>query len=412
MTLDTHKTVKPIEASDLPPAPARLSSLALVFRLVLIALVLGAAVALTFWMLGSKPKSKPRPKARTAPLVEVAPVRFDAHSIRIPAMGTVIAARDLELRPEVSGRIIELSDSFEPGGLFARGELLLRLDPRDYELEVTRRQSALERAQSELLLEQGNQIVARREMEFLGQNVSPEEEALMLRQPQLLSLQAAVASARADLKRARLDLSRTELRAPFNAVVVEKVAELGGELSGGSQVARLAGTDAFWVEASIPVNQLSFMDIPGASAQVRLSLNGQSRQSRIGRVIRRLPALEQQGRMARILVEIIDPLELAAKKGAELLLGSYVHLEIVGRPLDRALELPRELLRDRQSLWVLAPDGTLDIRPVEIAFRNPDHVLISGGVQDGESIIVSDLSAPVQGMPLRAGAASAAGEQP
>lgn len=409
---ESPQETKPVQASELPPPPAPLSPLALCFRLCVIALVLGVALWATFWMLGSKPKSKPRPQARTAPLVEVRQAAFTPRQIRVPASGTVIPARDLELRPEVSGTVAELSGAFVPGAELRKGEVLLRIDDREYRLAVARSLAALEQIRSELLLEQGNQIVARGEFELLGEAVSEKERDLMLRLPQLRSLEARLKAAEADLAQAELDLERTAVRVPFNAVVVEKRVELGSRVNESTALARLAGTDAFWAEVSVPLHLLDFIEIPGAPARIRPYRNGIAHQGREGRVIRRLPALEEQGRMARLLVEVRDPLSLA-RKAEPLLLGSYVQLEIEGRPLAAALELPRNLLREGDRLWVLSPGGTLDIREVEVAFRDREHVLITGGIEAGERLILTELPAPVQGMPLRSEdeAVAAAGKE-
>jgi hypothetical protein len=102
-------------------------------------------------------------------------------------------------------------------------------------------------------------------------------------------------------------------------------------------------------------------------------------------------------------VSVRDPLGREAEAGAEplLLLGSFVRVEIQGRVLDGVAALDRRLLRDGDRVWVMRTDGTLDIRPVSVAFGGDRRVLISHGLEDGERVVTTDLPAPVDGMPLR-----------
>jgi len=113
--------------------------------------------------------------------------------------------------------------------------------------------------------------------------------------------------------------------------------------------------------------------------------------------------VETQGRMVELLIEVADPLALAEQSARQpkLLLGSYVRVEIEGASLPRAAMIERELIRDGDQVWIMDDQGNLDIRPVEIAFRARDHVLVTAGINPGEKLIISNLPSPVQGMALR-----------
>jgi RND family efflux transporter MFP subunit len=285
---------------------------------------------------------------------------------------------------------------------------MLRLDPRDHELAVRQRESALARARAALQLEQGNQSIARQEFEVLGESIRDEDRDLVLRKPQLDSALAEVAAAEAALGEARLALARATLRAPFDALVRTRSVELGARVAPGTPVAILVDTSAYWVELSLPVSQLRFVSLPAAGAPgspVKVfdpSAWGPGA-SRAGRVIRLLGDIEPEGRMARVLVEIPDPLALRPENAGKpaLLVGSYVRGEIEGTALEGVVSLDRALLRDGDRVWVMNAKGELEIRPVEVAFRGSEHVLVSSGLAPGERIVVSELSAPVEGMPLR-----------
>jgi hypothetical protein len=116
-----------------------------------------------------------------------------------------------------------------------------------------------------------------------------------------------------------------------------------------------------------------------------------------------LGALETEGRMARILVEVQDPLGLnsAGNNQLPLLIGEYVRIEIEGRRLQNVYRIPRAALRDDANLWIVSNDGKLDIRKVDIVWRDTQTVLLREGLEPDERLIVSDLPSPIKGMPVQ-----------
>ena len=120
-------------------------------------------------------------------------------------------------------------------------------------------------------------------------------------------------------------------------------------------------------------------------------------------MIRILSDLETDGRMARLLVSVQDPLGLKDPKRdrAGLLIGDYVRIEILGREVDHVVRIPRTALRDNTEIWIAGKDGKLHIRPVETIWRDTDTVLLRDGIEPGERLIVSDLQTPVDGMTVR-----------
>jgi len=364
-------------------------------------------------LMQSGPSAKREPPPRQARLVETRPLVIGSARTRIDAMGTVMPAESVTLQPQVGGEIISVSDDLEPGGLFRTGDELLRIDPRDYELAVLQRESEVAQAQSTLRLEQGQQSIARREFEILNESLQDDDQELVLRKPQLESVRAQLALAKAKLEQAKLDLQRSRIRAPFNAIVESIDVDVGTRVTSASTLATLAGTDSCWLEVSVPVKQLKWIDIPRGSttqgSRVRITNPAAwgAGTFREGRVIRLAGGLEEEGRMARLFVEVDDPFTLKPENSGKpvMLLGSYVSAEIEGRPLEQVAAIAREHLRDGDRLWIMGADATLEIRQVDIVFRGRDQVLVADGVAAGEQLVVTDLAAPVAGMPLRSTAA-------
>jgi multidrug efflux pump subunit AcrA (membrane-fusion protein) len=448
------------QSTDAAVAP-RPHWLSRVLRLLMVLGILAAGAALAWHWLANPPKADRRPPKASATLVEVETVQRETHRVVVRAMGTVMPAKAVVLSPQVAGRIVATTADFLPGGLYAEGAEVLKIEPDDYRLGVAQleaevqrlaaskarsestaqmRETDLVKAEASLRVEMGQQSVAQREYELLGQTVQPEDRELVLRGPALdiarsdvASAKAALAAARAEtdaaaaslasaraaLEKARLDLERTTVRSPFNALVQRKDTSVGSQVSPSTPLAHIVGTDEYWVEATVAVDQLRYLSIPQrpgeAGSPVRVFCEAAGDDAcRNGEVLRLVADLETLGRMARVLVSVRDPLglEAGAAERPPLLLGSYVRLELEGADLPNVVRVPRTALRDGRHVWVMAADGTLDIRPVRVVWSGSEHVFVADAVTDGDRLVTSELAAPVQGMALRAAgdAQTAAGD--
>ena len=413
--------------------------------------VLGVAGGVSAYWLMNRPQAKRRPLQRQAKLVEVQRVQVQEQRVVIQGMGTVVPARSIELASRVSGEIVQVNPKLIPGGRFDANEFMVKVDPKDFELAVrlqqaqakrasagveqaasavTQRQADLTRAESALAIEMGQQSAAEGEYRLLGEAVKPEDEFLVLREPQLkqakadclaakaakraaeAALNAAKASETASkvvLEQAQLDLKRTEIRAPFNAVVQSRNIDLGAQVAVGSSLASLVGTDEYWVQVSVPVDELRRIRIPGFNSEQGSMVQVYNQGAwgpdthRLGAVAQLMSEIEPEGRMARLLVAVEDPLALKTTPEARrpLILGGYVRVEIVGQKLSNVIRLERTALRNGNQVWVMGPDDTLEIRDVRITWAGNNHVCVAEGLLTGDRVIVSDLGAPVAGMALR-----------
>lgn len=420
-------------------------------RLVLVLAILGGGGGLAYYYLITPPQARRRPPGPTATLVEVQRVRPQTHAVIVDVMGPVRPARTVELTPQVSGQIVEISDELVPGGRYAAGEMIVRIDPNDYQFavdrqatqvakaaadvdqrasEVAQRATDVTRAECDLKLEEGQQDVARHGYELLDKTVGKQDLEWVLRQPQLRAFQAACDAARAAkkaaeatsraagatkaaadvaLRKAQLELTRTTVRAPFNTLVAAKHVDLGSQVSPQTPLARLIGTDEYWVEVAVPVDELTWLTIPrqagqtGSPGRIYYEAAWGPDAFRTGHVIRQEAELEEQSLMARLLVAVEDPLSLRDEHAGRpaLIAGSVVRVKLEGRDLAGVVALDRSALHDGDRVWVMGPDDTLEIRRVSIVHREPQRVYVGEGLQDGERLVVSDLATPVEGMKLR-----------
>ena len=246
----------------------------------------------------------------------------------IRARGTVRPARQVVLQPEVSGRVVWQNDALVPGGYLEKNALLVRIDARDFQLSLESSEANVAKARLDYKLERSRKEVAEREWKLFGGDAptaddDPDGGTLALREPQVKTARVAVQSAESARERAQLNLSRTRVQAPFNALVMEESVDVGQLVSPQSRLATLVGTDQFWVQVSVPVEALPWIDVPapdkktkGSPARVIQDV-GKRRIEREGHVVRLLPDLDPSGTMARLLVAVDDPLALDAPDGAE-----------------------------------------------------------------------------------------------
>ena len=378
-----------------------------IIRIVLSLVILGAGIGAASYLKNSAPRTKKRPPVKLSPTVLIQTVKPSGYQIIVTAMGTVIPAREVVLKSRVSGEIVEIHPEFTEGGFLKKDTRILQIDPQDYELALARKRSTVTDAEYALKLELGHQAVAKREWELLNQGKAAldMEKELALRQPHLDKVRADLSAAEAELKAAMLDLERTHITLPFNAMVRSKSVDRGSQVTPQEPLAELVGTDAYRVQASLPVDRLEWIDVPvqagdpGSKARI---IYGQDHESN-GTVIRMMGDLATEGRMARILVEVADPLGLNAsnQNRTPLLIGEYVRVKIIGRKLDNVFQIPRTALKDNSSIWIVGENQTLEIRKVRAVWRDADVVLLQDGLKPGERLIVSDLPAPVEGMTVR-----------
>lgn len=378
-------------------------------RIIVAAIILVGAGAAYQYQMKTSPRAGRQKPPTQARLVQVVPVQKDDAVATVTAMGPATPAQEVVLRPQVSGQIVEISPRVVPGAYVEAGQMLFEIDKRDYEILVHQKDGEVAKALRDLKIEQGNQAVAQREYELLGEEIPEEDQELVLRAPQLASAEAAYDAAKAALEKAQLDLARCTIVAPFNALIQEKTVDLGTAVTATSNLVTLIGTDEAWVELKVPLKELKWIDIPqsnkdqGSQVRIHNALAWGADRHRTGHVLRLIGAVETQGQLARLLVGIDDPFCVKPENHDKprVLMGALVSAEIQGRAIESVFPVEWPYFREGDAVWIMNDANELEIRPVEVAFRGPDHVYIRGGLTENEKLVMTDIAAPVAGMPLR-----------
>ena len=385
-----------------------------IVSIMVVLVAVGAAVGLYM----NSPKTMKKKPKRPIPLVQTVAIAPHSEQVYIEAFGTVIPAKQVALRSEVEGRIIKKNKELIPGGIIGKGELVVQIDPLDYQLLVNQRETEVAEARYSLDLEEGQQTIAKGEWQLLEEDVVATQagKSLALREPHLRFVKAKLQAAESRLAAAKLAVKRTTINAPFNGLVLDSFVEQGQLISGQTELADLVGTDQFWVQVSIPVSRLSRIQFPenggqaGASARIIFENDDGTQISRPGTMFKLFGELDSQSRMARVLVAIDDPLSLKENtKGSlagspgngKILLGSYVKVEINAGTLDNVYIVPRQAVHEGDIIWLLNSENRLVKMPVDIVWRRRDEMLIRGDLHDSEKLIISRLQSPLPGTILK-----------
>jgi RND family efflux transporter MFP subunit len=315
------------------------------------------------------------------PLVRVMPVALQDLQLSVKSQGTVSPRTESTLVTEVAGRVIGVHPSFVAGGFFEEGDLLLEVDPHDYQQALIQARSAVAQADLRLAQEQAEAEVAREEWEDLG---GGEASALTLRVPQVAQAEAALASARAAVVKAERDLERTRIRAPYAGRVREKNVGRGQYVTPGTPLAKISESRR-----------------TGPEVILRSEFAGRTFEWR-GRLVRTEGEIDPRSRMVHAVARVKDPYGRGEDPDRPpLAAGMYVEAEIIGRAVDGVAVIPRTALRGDGRVLIVDENDLLQFRKVEVLRTSDDQAVIGSGLHDGDRLCLSNLVAVTAGMRVK-----------
>lgn len=388
--------------------------------LVIGVIVICLTVVSVFFIYSTEPVAKKDGATRSvAMLVEVLVAEVSQHNPTITAMGEVVPAQQIQIKPRVSGFVTEVSTNFLPGNIVTKGDWLIQLEQDDYQLALDRTNAEFIRAQSLYDIEMGEQEVAKKDFEGLQREVSKMNQSLILREPQRKQVEANLKAAAVAVKEAELDLQRTRIVMPFDGQIMTQDANVGSQLTPSDIIATVVGIDRYWIRASVPLNRLKYLSSPQPNTQtaqqqvlIRNDASWPSGYYRTGYLKEVIASLDSQTRMATVLVEVPDPLLMQSASTAEqpinqkndtfapLIAGSYVQVQLPAKKLNNVIKLPLSYLRKNNTVW-LAADGKLKVNQVNVAFKDEQFAYINSGINSGAKIITTNLASVRPGLDVK-----------
>jgi len=382
-----------------------------------------------------------------APLVDLVP--------RALGYGRVRPVRVWDAVAEVNGRVVELNPRVRKGALLPQGEMVLRIDPTEYQLAASRAQADILSSQAQLAemavkeanytasLEIEDEALALREAELQRkrqlvkkgtvsasefeqeqrnllaqrQQVQAQKNAINLLPAERKLLEAQLARQEAQLESARLDLSRTEIRLPFRARIAEVNVEQTQYVRQGELLVKADGIDTAEVEAQIPIGRMRALLRGGAELNVsatepdlmasRLGISARVwlRDAGMdvrwdGRFARISDTLDPDTRTVGVIVEVDKPYaDVQPGVRPPLVKGLFVEVDLRGPPRQGSLIVPRHALHAGR-VYVIGAGERLEIRALTLDTLQPEYAVVAAGLAAGERVVVSDLVPAIAGMRL------------
>ncbi|WP_045224142.1 efflux RND transporter periplasmic adaptor subunit [Methyloterricola oryzae] len=369
------------------------------------ALLLMAGAAAAWAIVVNRPMVAPKLAEPDVPLVRVLQVEPQTLRLDVPSQGVASPREEIDWVAEVAGKVIRVSPDFVPGGFFTAGQELLAIDPRDYDHAIAAAQAGIAEARRMVAQEEAQAEQARSEWQALGEG---RPSPLTLHEPQLAEARARLKASEADLAKARLQRSRCDLKAPFAGRVLERLAGLGHYVQPGEKLARLYSTDVAVVRLPVSTEQLAYLDMdlerrsqpptPGPGVRLTAWVGGQAQHWQ-GRIVRSEGRIDPDTGLLHLVAEVREP--YAARNGAPLLPGLFVQAEIEGLPRSGLYSLPVAVMNAAQEALLVDKDERLRIRKLEVLRQEPDRVLVRGGLNPGDRVVLDGVSVPVDGMRVK-----------
>lgn len=380
-------------------------------------LVFGGLAALAALFVLNRPETPRLPGAPPAGIaVETLTVTPVDYPVRLQSYGTVRPRTENTLYAQVAGQVTAVSPNFRAGGFFEQDEMLLRVDPRDYEAAVASARANLVAAEQALQEEeaQAEQVLQDWQRLGNGEAASP----LVLRKPQLEAARAAVDSARAALARAELDLERTQIRAPYAGRVLQATADVGQIINTSTELAQIYAVDVVEIRLPVKNRDLAYIRLPESYRhntattanlpEVTLISELVGEQRWAGRIVRTEGAIDTGTQQLYVVARIDDPYGSKAEGRQPLKINEYVTATIKGDIVPGALVIPNSAIYQGSYVYVVE-DGVLRRRDVRIAWQNDTEAIIGAGLAAGDALVLTPLGQVISGTPaIVAGAADAA----
>ena len=344
------------------------------------------------------------------PLVQAVEVLPQTLQLWVSSQGTVMPRTETVLVPEVAGRVVAVSPSLVRGGFFGFGDVLLTIDPRDYELALAQTHAEVAQAERRLAREFAEAQVARREWRALGRG---KPSPLTNRALHVAEAKAALASAKAMMEQAAYNLARTKIHAPFAGRVRDKQVDLGQYVAPGSVIATIYAVDAVEIRLPIPDDELAYLDLSlsyrgedvesqsGPTVRIWATFAGRVHEWS-GRIVRTEGEIDRKTRVVYVVARVDDPYSRGKDPDRPpLAVGMFVEAEIVGKNVEDVVVLPRAAMRGLNQVLIIDDEQRLRFRRVEVLRADREQVILRNGLAAGEWVSVSALDAAMDGMKVR-----------
>ena len=349
------------------------------------------------------PEVKPEEVKKVIPLVEFEIIEPTSKNIEILSQGSIIPRTESQLYPEIRGEVVYVSPKLDEGSSFKKGDVLLRIDSRDYELDIKAAEASLDDAQTAFSIALAESNFEKEQWELSNSGIASD---LRLKIPQLKKAESTVAAAEANLEKLKRNLEKTSIKAPYDGLVRKKNVDRGTVIGPGYLIANIYAIDYVEVKLPVPDQDLAFLDIPLDGSQIsnneqpQVILTGSLGGKQIvweGNIVRMEAEIDPKSRMAILVARVSEPY----KYNIPLRVGQFIEAEITGKIFDNLYVINRELIKNNQVLTINESDSSIVYKQVHVLRFVDDMAYIDSGL-DGETLLcMTNLDVMYDGMKIR-----------
>ncbi len=368
----------------------------LVLRIVLpLALLVSGIIGYNKLSVEIPEEAQPR-RERKPVETRVLELKREDYQVKIPSQGNVRAHGLVNLTAEVAGKVQAIHPPFEEGAFFAKGDILLEINPIDLQVALISAQAQVASAQLNLEKEEALAEQARLDWKDLGYEDEP--SALVRREPQLKAARQGLLLAEAQEQSALRNLERTKVTAPFDGRVLRRTVGVGQSIGPSTSLAEIFATD--YSEVRLPLSTLNLRDItlpedasdPPLVVTLRDGLDDQSSTEWSARILRTEGALDANTLELFAIARIEDPFGLQSEQ-PPLRVGQPVIASIPGKTLEDVFVIPREAVSQLSRIRIVDPTTMkLDSSYIRPLHSDDDHIIFrDSSLEDGTLLVLTRL---------------------
>ncbi len=314
----------------------------------------------------------------------------------LTASGYIVARRKAVVSAKIQGRLSSLR--VEEGSRVREGEIIARLEDRDYRAQVERAEAAIQRSEADLSEAKRQARVA----EGLTREQIGTTDALEGAYSRVAVAEAAVRQARADAEYARALLANTEIRAPFSGTVVKKMAEVGESVApippgvnistASGAIVALADLDTLEVEVDVAESNVAKLS---ADQPAEVSAEAFPDRKYKGRLRQVIPTADRTKATVQVKVTILDkdkdlkPEMSARVQFTEKAAPVGTAAGSAPSPAASVVTAPESAIvtRDGKSVAFEIVEGRVKLRQVEVGAKNAGVARSKSGLYGGETLV-------------------------
>jgi|GEM_PF-671315 len=324
-------------------------------------------------------------------LVETKLISPVTKKIEFTRTGNISVNGQINIVPQVSGRIVNVNPGFNNGGVFESNQTLFSIEQADFVNAVNIAKSQVEQARTALKIQQAESEASLAEWNSINPNLPP--PALVAKKPQLQQAQANLTAARAQLADANLALKRTKFKYDFAGRIIDTTIEEGQFVQAGQSYGQAYPRNALEVIVPVEDKILQYMDVQNSNVIIRTKYRGEEitlegQVDRVGSVL---------NPNTRFVDVVIKP---KADNWDILIPGVFVEVDLIGKSVENVWVLPNESLQGQSDIWIVNAENKLEKFKPQIITTNDETTDAIGNGQNIQ-VIMGLLKGASSGMTVR-----------